>query len=61
VRRHAEPGAQPAITCEATGTPPQPPQARQAGTGDERGGGLAIVNALATASGVRAGPAGKTA
>ena len=61
LRRHADPGEQPAITCEVTDTSPHLPQARRAGTDDERGRGLAIVTALATASGVRAGPAGKTA
>jgi anti-sigma regulatory factor (Ser/Thr protein kinase) len=60
LRRHAEPGEQPGITCEVTDTSPHLPQARQAGTEDERGRGLAIVTALATSSGVRAEATGKT-
>jgi anti-sigma regulatory factor (Ser/Thr protein kinase) len=60
LRRHAGPGEQPGITCEVTDTSPRLPQARRAGTEDERGRGLAIVTALATASGVRAEAAGKT-
>ena len=58
--RHQEPGRQTAITCEVTDTSPQPPLARQPGPSEERGRGLAIVTALATASGTRAEPAGKT-
>jgi anti-sigma regulatory factor (Ser/Thr protein kinase)/predicted GIY-YIG superfamily endonuclease len=58
--RHQEPGGQAAITCEVTDTSPAPPQARQAGPGDEHGRGLAIVTALADTSGVRAEPPGKT-
>jgi anti-sigma regulatory factor (Ser/Thr protein kinase)/predicted GIY-YIG superfamily endonuclease len=60
VRRHAEPGRQPALTCEVTDASPQVPRPREAGPGEERGRGLAIVTALATSSGVRATQAGKT-
>jgi anti-sigma regulatory factor (Ser/Thr protein kinase) len=60
VRRQAEPGTRHGITCEVTDTSPTQPQSRQAGPGDERGRGLAIVAALASDSGVRAGPSGKT-
>ena len=58
--RHAEPGADPGITCEVTDTAAQFTQRRQAGPDAERGRGLAIVAALAEASGVRASQAGKT-
>lgn len=58
--RHREPGGQPGIACEVTDTSADQPRARQAGPGDERGRGLAIVTALATTSGVRAEPDGKT-
>ena len=58
--RHREPGGQSGITCEVTDSSPAPPKVRQAEPGDERGRGLAIVTALATTSGVRTEPAGKT-
>ncbi len=58
--RYREPGGQARITCEVTDTSPALPQPRQAGPDAERGRGMAIVTALATASGVRAEPAGKT-
>lgn len=58
--RRCEPGGQAGITCEVTDTSPRMPQPRQAGPGAERGRGMAILAALATASGVRAEPAGKT-
>lgn len=48
------------ITCEVTDTSPVAPTPRRAGPEDERGRGLAIIAALATASGVRPEPAGKT-
>jgi anti-sigma regulatory factor (Ser/Thr protein kinase) len=48
------------ITCEVTDTSPTQPVQREAGPDAERGRGLAIVAALADASGTRAGPAGKT-
>jgi anti-sigma regulatory factor (Ser/Thr protein kinase) len=60
LRRHTEPGGQRGITCEVTDTSPAPPRTRQASTGDERGRGLAIVTALASASGVRPESCGKT-
>ncbi|HVB41429.1 MAG TPA: ATP-binding protein [Streptosporangiaceae bacterium] len=58
--RHHEPGGQAGITCEVTDTSPAFPSPRQAGSNDERGRGMAIVAALATASGVRTEPTGKT-
>ena len=48
------------ITCEVTDTSPVVPRPREAGPGEERGRGLAIVSALADSSGVRATGAGKT-
>jgi anti-sigma regulatory factor (Ser/Thr protein kinase) len=60
LRRHAQPGGQRGIICEVTDTSPNPPRQRQAGPDEERGRGLSIVIALADASGVRAGQAGKT-
>lgn len=58
--RHREPGGQSGITCEVTDASPIRPRPRQAGPDEERGRGLAIVSTLATTSGVRAEPAGKT-
>lgn len=60
LRRHTEPGGKPGITCEVTDTSPDVPQPRSAEPDAERGRGLAIVHALASTSGVRAEPAGKT-
>jgi anti-sigma regulatory factor (Ser/Thr protein kinase) len=60
LRRHAQPDGQPGITCEVTDTSPIPPRQRDAGPGDERGRGLAIVTALAAESGIRPEPGGKT-
>ena len=60
VRRHAEPGEQPGITCEVTDTSPAMPHRTAPGPDAERGRGLAIVEALAQTSGVRASQAGKT-
>jgi anti-sigma regulatory factor (Ser/Thr protein kinase) len=60
MRRHAEPGEQPGITCEVTDTSPAMPQRTEPGPDCERGRGLAIVNALAQSSGVRASQVGKT-
>jgi anti-sigma regulatory factor (Ser/Thr protein kinase) len=60
LRRHAEPGEEPGITCEVTDTSPATPQRRQPGPDTERGRGLAIVDALARSSGVRATQAGET-
>lgn len=48
------------IRCEVTDTSPVVPRQREAGPGEERGRGLAIVSALASESGVRASEAGKT-
>jgi anti-sigma regulatory factor (Ser/Thr protein kinase) len=60
LRRHADPGAQPGITCEVTDTSPAMPQRTEPGPDAERGRGLAIVAALAQSSGVRPSQAGKT-
>jgi len=60
LRRHAQPGGRRGFTCEVTDTSPGLPSPGQARPDDERGRGLAIVTALAAASGVHAGPAGKT-
>jgi anti-sigma regulatory factor (Ser/Thr protein kinase) len=60
LRRHAEPGGQRGITCEVTDTSPALPQRTEPAPDAERGRGLAIVEALARSSGVRASQAGKT-
>ena len=60
LRRHAEPAGLPGITCEVTDTSPAIPRRAQPGPDAERGRGLAIVEALARSSGVRASQAGKT-
>jgi anti-sigma regulatory factor (Ser/Thr protein kinase) len=60
LRRHAEPAEQPGITCEVTDGSPATPRRTEPGPDSERGRGLAIVNALARSSGVRATQAGKT-
>ena len=60
LRRHADPGEQPGITCEITDGSPAMPQRTEPGPDAERGRGLAIVNTLARSSGVRASEAGKT-
>jgi anti-sigma regulatory factor (Ser/Thr protein kinase) len=60
LRRHAEPGEQPGITCEVTDTSPAMPRRTEPGPDAERGRGLAIVDALAQSSGVRASDTGKT-
>src|SRR2546430_2226367 len=60
LRRHAEPGEQPGITCEVTDGSPAMPRPREPGPDGERGRGLAIVDALARSSGVRTSQAGKT-
>ncbi|HEY7142932.1 MAG TPA: ATP-binding protein [Streptosporangiaceae bacterium] len=60
LRRHAEPGEQPGVTCEVTDASPAMPRRTEPGPGTERGRGLAIVDALARSSGVRASQVGKT-
>jgi anti-sigma regulatory factor (Ser/Thr protein kinase) len=60
LHRHAEPGQRPGITCEVTDTAPAMPRRTEPGPDAERGRGLAIVEALARSSGVRASQAGKT-
>jgi len=57
--RHAGPGGPPGITCEVTDTSPAMPHRADPVPGAERGRGLAIAEALARASGVRATRAGK--
>jgi len=60
LRRHAEPAEQPGITCEITDGSPAMPRRVEPGPDAERGRGLAIVDALAQSSGMRATQAGKT-
>jgi anti-sigma regulatory factor (Ser/Thr protein kinase) len=60
LRRNAEPGEQPGITCEVTDTSPAMPRRTEPGPDAARGRGLAIVDALAQSSGVRASQVGKT-
>jgi anti-sigma regulatory factor (Ser/Thr protein kinase) len=60
LRRQADRNGDPGITCEVSDTSPVLPQIHDAAPDAERGRGLAIVAALASASGVRASPAGKT-
>jgi anti-sigma regulatory factor (Ser/Thr protein kinase) len=59
--RDGQPDGRPGLTCEVADTSPAAPRPRHARPSQERGRGLAIVAALAADSGVRAGPAGKTA
>jgi anti-sigma regulatory factor (Ser/Thr protein kinase) len=61
LRRQAVPGGQAGICCEITDTSPRLPRPRDPQTDEERGRGLAIITTLATASGVRTEPPGKTA
>jgi anti-sigma regulatory factor (Ser/Thr protein kinase) len=60
LRRHAEPDGRPGITCEVTDASRAMPQRIEPGPHAERGRGLAIVDALARSSGVRASQGGKT-
>ena len=60
LRREAAACGQRGITCEVSDTSPVLPEVRAAGPEAERGRGLAIVAALATASGVGVSPHGKT-
>jgi anti-sigma regulatory factor (Ser/Thr protein kinase) len=60
LRRHAEPGGQRGITCEVTDGSSAMPRRSEPGPDAEGGRGLAIVEALARPSGVRASQAGKT-
>lgn len=53
-------GGQSAVRCEVSGTSPALPRVRDAGAEDERGRGLAIFAALASACGVQATESGKT-
>ena len=60
LRRHAEPARSPASPAKSPTARPAMPRRTEPGPDSERGRGLAIVNALARSSGVRASPAGKT-
>ena len=60
VRFDSRSGGKRGVTCEVTDRSPTLPKVRQAGPDQENGRGMAIVNALAAASGVQVGPTGKT-
>lgn len=60
VRLDSGDGVKRGVTCEVTDASPALPKIRQADADQERGRGMAIVNALADTCGVRAGPDGKT-
>jgi anti-sigma regulatory factor (Ser/Thr protein kinase) len=60
LRRLADVEGQDAVTCEVSDSSPVLPKARDAGPDADRGRGLAIVTALASASGVWTSPGGKT-
>ncbi len=60
IRPHTEPSGRPGILCQVTDTSPNPPKRQPLRPGSERGRGLHIVAALATASGVTTSPNGKT-
>ncbi|HXB48906.1 MAG TPA: ATP-binding protein [Streptosporangiaceae bacterium] len=60
LRRLDDAEGQAAVTCEVSDSSPGLPKARDAGPDAERGRGLAIVAALASASGVWSSPGGKT-
>jgi anti-sigma regulatory factor (Ser/Thr protein kinase) len=60
LRRHPEPSGQPVLTCEVTDNSPAIPRRTEPSPDAERGRGLAIVDALAQSSGVRASHTGKT-
>jgi anti-sigma regulatory factor (Ser/Thr protein kinase) len=60
VRLDSGDGGQRGVTCEVTDRSPTLPKIRQARPSQEHGRGMAIVNALAAATGVQVGPTGKT-
>ena len=60
LRRQVDVAGQPAVICEVSDTSTTRPTVREAGPDAERGRGLMIVAALASGSGVRASPGGKT-
>jgi len=60
LRRLTTTEGQAAVTCEVTDSSPSLPEPRDAGPDAERGRGLVIVAALASASGVRTSTGGKT-
>ncbi len=60
VHRQAGADGQPAVRCEVSDSSPVLPEAGEAKPDAERGRGLAIVAGLATDSGVRTSPVGKT-
>jgi anti-sigma regulatory factor (Ser/Thr protein kinase) len=61
LRRQADVAGHPGVICEVSDSSSALPQARGAAPAAERGRGLAIVEALASESGVRTSPVGKTA
>jgi anti-sigma regulatory factor (Ser/Thr protein kinase) len=61
LRCQADGAGQRAVVCEVSDNSNVLPKARDAGPEAERGHGLMIVAALASASGVRTSPGGKTA
>jgi anti-sigma regulatory factor (Ser/Thr protein kinase) len=60
VRLDLRDGGKRGVTCEVTDRSPTAPKLRQARADQEHGRGMAIVNALAAATGVQVGPTGKT-
>jgi len=61
LRERGGANGRPGIACEVADSSPLLPQIQPVGPDSERGRGLTIVGALATASGVTTGPRGKTA
>jgi anti-sigma regulatory factor (Ser/Thr protein kinase) len=61
IRPHAEPSGRPGILCQITDTSPVMPKRHPLQPDSERGRGLHIVTALATATGITTSPDGKTA
>jgi len=60
LRPEPSPDGAPGVVCEVSDASHVLPVARDAGLGNERGRGLAIVTALARTSGVSVGDSGKT-
>jgi len=61
LRCQADAGGHPGVVCEVSDSSPALPRAERSGPDAVRGRGLAIVAALASASGVQTNPGGKTA
>ncbi len=61
IRQDTTQAGRPGITCEVTDSSRHLPLAQPAGSGSERGRGLALVAALAADSGFSNRPDGKTA